>query len=166
MPSPKEYKELLDKGYTEDQIAKKLGVVISTVKRAIRKFNEKEKNKVADNFEFEENIDQEDEIQKAIPVLHTVTVQCKLCGKSFDMSPAEQKFYINKGYELPKRCPECRKNRKKSETHICVDCNAEFEIKNTEKEFFIFNGLHLPQRCPNCRKIKREFNNSNKNSDE
>lgn len=154
MPSPKEYKELMNKGFTEEEIAKKFGVLISTVKRAIKKFNEKEKNKVADNFEFDESVDQEN----TDPVLHTITVKCKLCGNEFEMSPAEQKFYINKGYELPKRCPECRKNRKKFETHVCVDCNAKFIIKNTEKEFFESNGLHLPQRCPECRKIKRQFN--------
>lgn len=37
---------------------------------------------------------------------------CKDCGKSFPISPEEEKFYTSKGLQLPKRCKECRKARK------------------------------------------------------
>ena len=50
------------------------------------------------------------------------TIICNHCGNEFTMSPAEQNcnaefeinaiqeaYYKENGYELPKRCPECRK---------------------------------------------------------
>lgn len=37
---------------------------------------------------------------------------CKDCGKSFSISPEEEKFYISKELQVPKRCKECRKSRK------------------------------------------------------
>lgn len=37
---------------------------------------------------------------------------CKDCGKSFSISPDEEKFYTSKGLQIPKRCKECRKARK------------------------------------------------------
>lgn len=40
---------------------------------------------------------------------------CKQCGKEFELSDSEIKFYQRKGLELPKRCQECR-NRNKGAT--------------------------------------------------
>ena len=37
---------------------------------------------------------------------------CKDCGKEFNMTSGEVKFYVSKNLELPKRCPNCRKSRK------------------------------------------------------
>lgn len=34
---------------------------------------------------------------------------CTQCGKEFDFSESEQKFYNENGYVDPKRCKECRK---------------------------------------------------------
>jgi CxxC-x17-CxxC domain-containing protein len=39
-------------------------------------------------------------------------LQCVECGKIFDFSAEDQEFYAKKGYSSPKRCPECRENRK------------------------------------------------------
>lgn len=43
---------------------------------------------------------------------------CKDCGKSFSISPDEEMFYTSKGLQVPKRCKECRKNRKEEEKRI------------------------------------------------
>lgn len=37
---------------------------------------------------------------------------CADCGGSFLFSFRDQKFYLKRGYEFPKRCPDCRKSRK------------------------------------------------------
>ncbi len=38
---------------------------------------------------------------------------CKDCGKPFILHEKEMDWYKNRGWELPKRCPECRKKRRK-----------------------------------------------------
>lgn len=45
--------------------------------------------------------------------------KCRQCGKDFELSDSEIKFYKDKGLSLPKRCEECRKaNRaEKEESH-------------------------------------------------
>jgi DNA-directed RNA polymerase subunit RPC12/RpoP len=37
---------------------------------------------------------------------------CVDCGAEFELSAEEMKWYEDKGFTLPKRCPECRKQRK------------------------------------------------------
>ena len=39
-------------------------------------------------------------------------LKCQNCGQEFVFTAGEQKFYQDKGFEPPKRCPECRKKRK------------------------------------------------------
>lgn len=41
-----------------------------------------------------------------------ITVVCKDCGEEFVVTGGEQEFLFEKGFELPKRCPKCRKRRK------------------------------------------------------
>ena len=38
--------------------------------------------------------------------------KCKQCGKEFELSDSEIKFYKDKGLSLPKRCEDCRKANK------------------------------------------------------
>lgn len=38
-----------------------------------------------------------------------VTLVCKVCGEEFQFVEGEQKFYEEKGFVEPKRCPGCRK---------------------------------------------------------
>lgn len=110
-------------------------------------------------FDFEDELVKEDE-EEANGILHTITRQCK-CGNEFDITPAEQKFYSKKGYELPKRCPECRKKRKEVIVLKCCDCNAPFTITADEKDYFERNHIFIPKRCPACREIKRNRNKEN-----
>lgn len=37
-----------------------------------------------------------------------ITRKCKQCGREFTISDKDIEFYKAKGWELPKRCPECR----------------------------------------------------------
>jgi Zn finger protein HypA/HybF involved in hydrogenase expression len=37
-----------------------------------------------------------------------VTLKCKDCGAEFEVSVGEQDWYAKKGWELPKRCKDCR----------------------------------------------------------
>lgn len=39
-------------------------------------------------------------------------IKCADCGKEFEVSAEERKWYEDKGFELPKRCTECRKARR------------------------------------------------------
>lgn len=39
------------------------------------------------------------------------TIKCG-CGKDFEFTVGEQKFYQERGYQKPKRCPDCRKLKK------------------------------------------------------
>lgn len=150
------YLQARESGMTNEQIAEEYGVLTSTITRAIgpNPKNEKESNGMGNNDDevLVPNTNEEHQ------VLKTKVVNCCDCGTAFSIPPAEQKFYIKKGYELPKRCPKCRKKREQKEEHICIDCGATFTIRLTEKEFFEKNGLHIPQRCPECREIKRKRN--------
>ena len=41
-----------------------------------------------------------------------VVIECVDCGTSFEVSAEEQQWYKDKGFNLPKRCPRCRKSRR------------------------------------------------------
>jgi Probable zinc-ribbon domain len=38
-------------------------------------------------------------------------IACVQCNSEFEFSEAEQEYYKNKGFNPPKRCPQCRKNK-------------------------------------------------------
>lgn len=40
--------------------------------------------------------------------------ECKDCGKTYEMTPTELRWYEEKNLIVPKRCPECRKARKQA----------------------------------------------------
>ena len=45
-------------------------------------------------------------------VVNEIKVTCKDCGAQFVVSAGEQEWLAEKGFKLPKRCPECRRRRK------------------------------------------------------
>ena len=45
--------------------------------------------------------------------MEDIRIECKDCGREFLITVGEQKFYAEKDFPLPKRCPICRKARKK-----------------------------------------------------
>jgi len=59
---------------------------------------------------------------------------CEDCGAEFVFTQGEQEFFAEKGLvNKPKRCPDCRKNRrqkfkKKMHTVNCSECGAETKV--------------------------------------
>ncbi|MHC4459413.1 MAG: zinc-ribbon domain containing protein [Planctomycetota bacterium] len=41
------------------------------------------------------------------------TLTCVDCGNKFNFSTEEQEFYIQRGFQEPKRCKDCRDKRKR-----------------------------------------------------
>lgn len=42
------------------------------------------------------------------------TLTCVECGQEFIFSASDQEFHLSRGYQEPKRCPNCRQNRRAS----------------------------------------------------
>ena len=58
---------------------------------------------------------------------------CQDCGKEFEFSAEEQKFFADKGFEEPKRCKDCRNAKKQAKrasfTKVkCAECGNETEV--------------------------------------
>ena len=58
---------------------------------------------------------------------------CQDCGKAFDFTAEEQKFFAEKGFQSPKRCPTCRRQKKDNRhgaftTVNCSECNVETQV--------------------------------------
>ena len=62
------------------------------------------------------------------------TLKCEDCGSEFVFSVGEQEFYAEKGLtNKPKRCPECRKNRRQRNRRkmfdaVCSACGAQTKV--------------------------------------
>lgn len=64
------------------------------------------------------------------------TLICEDCGCEFTFTAGEQEFYAEKGLtNKPKRCPECRKqrrqkNRRKRKMYdaVCSKCGAQTQV--------------------------------------
>lgn len=41
-----------------------------------------------------------------------MTNECIDCGREFTLTDGEVSFYNSKGFDLPKRCVDCRRKRK------------------------------------------------------
>lgn len=66
---------------------------------------------------------------------------CQDCGKEFIFSAADQQFFQEKGYQPPKRCPDCRKAKKAQRSDqkyeiTCSKCGEKgyvpFQPRNPE----------------------------------
>ena len=90
--------------------------------------------------------------------MYPVQEVCKDCGKEFTISVKEQLFaQEQKGFVLPKRCPECRAERKSQSKHIiCIECGEVFEFTASEQEFFAKNNFQQPRRCRTCRQSRKD----------
>jgi Probable zinc-ribbon domain len=49
---------------------------------------------------------------------HDVARTCRDCGATFTIPPDEQAFMAEKGYQLPKRCRDCRRLRRRLEVDV------------------------------------------------
>lgn len=41
-----------------------------------------------------------------------IEITCKDCGQKFDFTEGEQRFYLEKDFVQPVRCPDCRRRKK------------------------------------------------------
>ena len=48
-----------------------------------------------------------------IAAMRDQIITCVQCNTEFEFSAVEQEYYNNKGFNPPKRCPQCRKNKAK-----------------------------------------------------
>ena len=61
-------------------------------------------------------------------------LKCEECGCEFIFTEGEQEFYAEKGLtNKPKRCPDCRKNRKQQKKRklfdaVCSKCGCETQV--------------------------------------
>ena len=117
------------------------------------------KEEPTEKFEFEDTEESVENDAPEMDVLVPLTLKCVTCGKEFLMIPTEQKFYKSRGFEIPKRCKDCREKKVSNVTEFtCVDCGAKFTMNTREVEFFEKNNLQLPKRCKQCRDFKRMRN--------
>lgn len=65
------------------------------------------------------------------------TLKCEDCGEDFDFSAKDQEFYVERGYQEPKRCKPCRDKRKadrmgggQKEMHdaTCAECGESTQV--------------------------------------
>lgn len=96
--------------------------------------------------------------KNSIQRMYPITAVCKDCGQEFEISVKEQLFAKeDKGFCLPKRCKNCREERKgKVKQIICVECGEVFEFTASEQEFYAKNGFKEPKRCKSCRKLRKD----------
>ena len=45
--------------------------------------------------------------------MKTEVITCIQCEKPFNFSESERQFFESKGFDIPKRCPDCRKKKNK-----------------------------------------------------
>lgn len=82
---------------------------------------------------------------------------CVDCGKEFVIGLGFQKHIEDNGLKLPKRCKECREDRRVAySVKQCVDCNEPFTITRNEHRYYEERGLTEPKRCLACRQKRRE----------
>ncbi len=60
------------------------------------------------------------------------TLTCGDCGAEFTFTAGEAEFYEEKGFTPPKRCPDCRQNKKdqrRTETEVtCAGCGTQTTV--------------------------------------
>lgn len=65
-------------------------------------------------------------------------IKCVECGVIFAMNKGELDFYKSKGFDLPKRCKECRKLKKyknMNQAQLSVKECGEKQIEHLLKEY-------------------------------
>lgn len=60
--------------------------------------------------------------------MQTRTLECIQCGNAFELSDSELQYYRQRGFDEPKRCPECRKHKRR-EVNEANNENRKFRNK-------------------------------------
>lgn len=76
-----------------------------------------------------------------------ITIVCKDCGRKFIFRSDEQSFFVEKGYDEPTRCKECRTARKNNISQPAGRMADDRAAKGRfpEREMF-------PATCASCGK--------------
>lgn len=66
------------------------------------------------------------------------TISCVECGAEFIFSAEDQEFHANRGYQDPKRCPECRQAKRAERVSggygrtmydaVCSNCGTQTQV--------------------------------------
>ena len=66
------------------------------------------------------------------------SANCMQCGNQFTITSDERERLLSKGFDLPKRCPVCRKNKNRgvSDTHEERDYKKKRKQSREGKDFF------------------------------
>ena len=94
-------------------------------------------------------------------------IKCVGCKDVFFITKKQESNFRNKGWEIPKRCPECRKLRKieneskkekeNGERIKCISCDETFLFSDKEKQFFAKKEFEPPRRCKSCRNKSEKY---------
>ncbi len=87
--------------------------------------------------------------------MDTKTLTCQDCGQSFDFTAEEQQFFAEKGFQDPKRCGNCRRQKKDNRhgsftTVNCSECGMETQVP------FVPKG-DRPVYCRACFEKRKEM---------
>ena len=109
-------------------------------------------------------------ITASIPAMEVTHYhECIGCGGTFEMTESDEKWFLDKGWPIPKRCKACRAKKaeanqlstptkaegttntpEKENHHTCIECGKLFMMTETHEKWFTDKGLLVPTRCPNC----------------
>ena len=62
---------------------------------------------------------------------------CVQCDSEFELTPVERKRYESKGFNLPRRCPECRRHKNRNDTEFPAKSKSQ---KNKKKFYYLKYG--------------------------
>jgi hypothetical protein len=57
------------------------------------------------------------------------TLSCIQCDREFDFSPEDRQRYAQRGFDLPRRCPGCRRHKARE---ACDDFERRREVKKRD----------------------------------
>lgn len=76
--------------------------------------------------------------------MENIKLVCKDCGKEFDFTVGEQRFYEEKGFAQPIRCKECRdakkaRNLEREKAEVSKKDDFEAMLKKFQKNTIKFD---------------------------
>lgn len=71
----------------------------------------------------------------------TLTMTCRQCGEPFSLTADERAWYVDRHYNLPRRCRTCRTESKgRTYSYTCAKCGSAFSSP----------WYFAPERSPLC----------------
>ena len=86
-----------------------------------------------------------------------IKLVCRDCKKEFVFSAGEQKFFEQRGFNPPSRCPQCRK--KKKEKHSSTQDNQEENNSNHHLNQEIHTTYFVQNVLKRCTLVNNYFSN-------